>query len=310
MSSMPSIPFIEEVFISTYLNSVLLGTLLMGVYSVVYFSILYLYLSKDSRRQWIIIAVISISYILYVTQAAGQWFLLKDAVVDKGATRQSLFTAILTSPIWVSLLTSISSYVLAFLADSLLIWRCFNVWNRSLRVILLPSVTLFAESAIILNRLIAAGLFLTLGTSVITTLLISYRIYSVAGSKDAFPGSRRRFKHIVEILVESAAAYSAATIMLAIVSVLPQTSSAFAPLLGAQDMISVLYIFTAGCAPTVMVARVALADKNTDVPVHISAIQFQTKSTALGTMNFKKNSFDSESSSLHQIQTSGGAIAK
>ncbi|KAF8886623.1 hypothetical protein CPB84DRAFT_1850084 [Gymnopilus junonius] len=294
MSSTPSVTFIREVFIDVYLNSVLLGTLLM-------------------------------------VQEAGQWFLLRDAVVNQGATRKSIYVAIFTSPIWVSLLTSISIYSLAFLADTLLIWRCFNVWNRSLRVILFPLVTLFAEGAlfltviifssavdlspsnnqaIIFNRLIAAGLFMTLVTSVVTTLLISYRIYSVAGTKDALPGSKRRFKHVVEILTESAAVYSVVAIMLAVVTIIPQTSNAFAPLLGAQDMISILFVFTAGCAPTIMVARVALAtDSKVDTSVHISGLQFQSKSTVLGVAHFERNSFDSENNGFDAVPNSRKVVA-
>ena len=221
------------------------------------------------------------------------------------------------------------------------IWRCYNVWDRSLRAICLPSFFLLGEigtvscyltSAVIvsltpfagidlaviviapvahfqpspsqthtLNALIGSSLFVTSAATITSTLLIAYRIHATS-KHNVLKSSRSRFNHIVEILAESAAAYAVASLALAIESIIPQTSSSnnlvvlvcnayLTPLYGfiavrnflfSEICLPVTHDVYQGVAPTIMVARVALApDKVNDISAisHISGLHFQ--STAL-----------------------------
>lgn len=73
----------------------------------------------------------------------------------------------------------------------------------------IPDPTLAAKTG---DVLISATL-VSLSTTVASTFLISYRIYSI-GRQDG--GSVRRFRHILEIVVESSAVYSLSSVVAAV----------------------------------------------------------------------------------------------
>ena len=143
------------------------------------------------------------------------------------------------------------------------IWRCFYVWNRSLLAISLPSFFLVAEigeilfertrrpnlwiwfllqgistswiiifslpfklapsgEGTILNILFASGNFLSLSCTISSTLLIVYQIHNSFSHQGNH--SKRRFLHIVDVLVQSAAVYSLALLVSAIATVVLITS--------------------------------------------------------------------------------------
>jgi hypothetical protein len=72
--------------------------------------------------------------------------------------------------------------------------------------------------AVTLNNLQSAALFMSFGTTLVTTLLIAYRIYSA--SKQQLPSSRR-FNNIIDIVVQSGAIYAFSQLAYAIAGVLP-----------------------------------------------------------------------------------------
>ena len=75
----------------------------------------------------------------------------------------------------------------------------------------------------IVNDLIASGLFSSFACTISSTLLIVYRIYnSLSNHRDNH--SKKRFVHIVDVLVQSAAAYSLTLIVAAIAGVVQATS--------------------------------------------------------------------------------------
>ncbi|PPQ75261.1 hypothetical protein CVT26_014795 [Gymnopilus dilepis] len=296
---MPAPPYpipAQEDVIRGNLNSTLLSVLFLGIYSVIYFSSFCIYSSKRVSRHGIVVGTISLSYAVYVVAIACEWYQIQQTVVNQGDTRDTIFTATLETPRWYLLLSDICKMLMGGLADGLLIWRCYNVWNHSIRVILLPLLLLLAEIAVdlyvlkgvsdanlnasgsgarALDRLGAVLLFLTLATTLLTTLLISYRVYMVC--RDSLKcGSATRFSQIIELLVQSAALYSVATLAYAIASVIPSRNQSLGPLVGIQYTSS-FYLFSAGVAPTIMSIRVAfMADKNQgSLASHVSALQFE-----------------------------------
>ena len=74
----------------------------------------------------------------------------------------------------------------------------------------------------VLNHLIAAQTFITLATTVTSTLLIAYRLYTVS-KQEIRQNSRTLIQHIIEIVVHSAAAYSLAAAAQAIILIIPAT---------------------------------------------------------------------------------------
>lgn len=98
------------------------------------------------------------------------------------------------------------------------------------------------DQAHTLYVLIGASLFVTFTTTIVSTVLIAYRIHTLQGS-------RKRFKHILEILVQSAAAYSVAEVAYAIVLVVhfPINRHHIESWLAAYDYLGPFYFFIAVC---------------------------------------------------------------
>ncbi|KDR69171.1 hypothetical protein GALMADRAFT_145576 [Galerina marginata CBS 339.88] len=266
--------FIESV-ISTSLNSTMLVTFLMGIYTIVYFGSLGQRIPTRSYR-W----CITMLYLLCVGWFAIQWYIIKWQFVVNGSTRATVFAAIFDGPTWNMLVLDITTFLMYIIADGLLIWRCFYVWDRSFRIIAVPLFLLLSETALYLtttvfeeivmkkipltvqdvvttNSLLFAGYFVSFATSLMATLLIAYRVYSV--SKQG-TGSAQRFRRIIEIMVQTAAVYSLALL---------------------------------GIAPTLMVARVALAAGATGhapTTLHLSQLEFGGRSaTHADTLNGMDN---------------------
>ncbi|KAF8180185.1 hypothetical protein BJ912DRAFT_634111 [Pholiota molesta] len=138
------------------------------------------------------------SILCNVVQTGLQWYATKWQFVDNGDTRDSVFVSLFDTPNWSSIVGSILVFTCFVLADVLLIWRCFFVWNRSFRVISMPLLLLIIEIGLFLfvitylalngevstnaaivnmfNNFACAAYFTTSATSLLTTVLIAYRI--------------------------------------------------------------------------------------------------------------------------------------
>lgn len=77
------------------------------------------------------------------------------------------------------------------------------------------------------NLITCTALFASFACTLATTGLIAYRMYSVFG--EVYGRSRERFKHILDVLVQSAAVYALTSLLQAIIYVVAVTSPANAP---------------------------------------------------------------------------------
>ena len=78
------------------------------------------------------------------------------------------------------------------------------------------------RQGMILNGLLASGLFLSFSCTISSTLLIVHRIHNSLSNEDNH--YKKRFMHIVHVLVQSAAMYSLASMVAAIAGVVLVTS--------------------------------------------------------------------------------------
>lgn len=69
-----------------------------------------------------------------------------------------------------------------------------------------------------INDMLAAAFFISFATTLVTTVLIAYRIHSVSQNQGA---SSRRFKHIIDIVVQSGAVYALSQFVAAVAGVVP-----------------------------------------------------------------------------------------
>ena len=146
--------------------------------------------------------------------------------------------------------------------------------------------------------LITGALFSTVAKTLLSSLIITYRIHSVTSKNVVLRGSSR-YTHILDLLVQSSALYVFGSLLLAIPLVLPLTTSNEVGVLSAQYYTGSIFPFTAvsdflmnyliigltmfkGVAPTLMVARLALGKShNAETSTrsgHVSEIQFHATS--------------------------------
>ncbi|KAK0200702.1 hypothetical protein DFS33DRAFT_1070024 [Desarmillaria ectypa] len=184
------------------------------------------------------------------------------------------------------LVGGITGCVSTVIADSSMIWRCWVVWGHRWWIILLPilctiSGTSKIDTRIVFTELIhyllvfdvisiyhvvadttqsqsdsspyadridwaLLALSLTLATTLLCTLLIVYRIVTVAGGKHG--AGLRSYRGVVEVIVESAALYSVSTVVFMAFVARNELTGAYPNVITASIK---------GIAPTLIVGRVA-----------------------------------------------------
>ncbi|KAF9563379.1 hypothetical protein CPC08DRAFT_706086 [Agrocybe pediades] len=291
----------QELVYNSGINSTMTNNILLGIYTMVYFQTMYLYWTRKSSSAQLrlgIISTITAIYVLFVVQSAIAWYRLD--MTFKMHIQSSGSVSPFYGAGWYHLLANACFSVQAELADALMIWRCYHVWNRSFKAIaaalflLIVQIGIFVATLIILplhhlspplavasivNKLISASGFITLFSTLLTTLLISYRIHSMTVHEDGTIMSNTRFKHVVNILVQSAAAYSFVLVIYAAASVAGVRD---ATVFSFQFYMTCFCSFAAGIAPTVMIARLATHNNRrsmTAVPIHFTGIRFDNPST-------------------------------
>ncbi|KAH9474204.1 hypothetical protein JR316_0008607 [Psilocybe cubensis] len=298
MSSSDSFPSstVEGYTLSASLNASMLVNLLLGVYTVVYGGTLYLYWSRKSsnKSRRVVIAMISTLYLLTLADTILEWYFLDWSFITYGITRDTIFWSSLQGPVWYQAVDN-------FLFSSLLIiWRCYHVWGDSRKVIAIPVFLLIAEIALTItttvldamlpsltsesntymfNNIATTLAFVSLGTTVCATSLIGYKIHSA--SKNNILGSRAAYKRIVVTIVESSSFYSLVLLVYAMTGVIPQLQNFQLPSIQATYYVGAVLSISAGLAPTVMVARLALTGGSTTASSgtigNISGLQFTSK---------------------------------
>ena len=116
-----------------------------------------------------VLSAITIQYLLNVEQTIIEWIWINILFELIGESKAAAVAYATVGPSWSYLLTNINAFLLAVIADSLMvrilffgiflllikflkIWRCYHVWNGSIRPILFPLLLLLAEIGQILFR--------------------------------------------------------------------------------------------------------------------------------------------------------------
>ncbi|KAH9477697.1 hypothetical protein JR316_0009923 [Psilocybe cubensis] len=277
---------IQIAAISGNLNAVLVSTLLTGFYSVVYLGTMYLYISRmpTSQGKIVILSAISLLYALCLVQQAIQWYYINLILIFNGDTRLDIFFAVLErGSVAVYAVFQFSFCFIFVVSDALLIWRCYHVWGKSFKIIILPlalilgemglslAVTLvpvvkpptFTSSISSFKNLTSIQTLVSFGTTAICTFLIGLKIHKASHQNFTGNGIRstKRLGHIIKIIVESAAVYSLVTLVYAIQGIIPFSPETIveSPLLVEGLYMQVIIVAVAGLAPTVIAARIALS---------------------------------------------------
>ncbi|KJA18842.1 hypothetical protein HYPSUDRAFT_44840 [Hypholoma sublateritium FD-334 SS-4] len=249
-------------------------------------------MTGKSSKNYIILAAITILYLDSVVVGLLQWVNINLLIGKRGESRKEDLLVELTSFTTSLILEEMTQYIPSIVADGLLIWRCYKVWNSSFKIISLSlflfsvEIALYVAGTVIsaspsphatdalVNTINSAAMFTTLAATLWTTALIAYRIYS--SSKHSLKGAKPHFYNILEIILQSSFAYSLALIADAVLVAIPQNQSNVWPIYIATNYAGVILSAITGIAPTLMVARVTLASNSTTDPtiIGVSGIQF------------------------------------
>ncbi|PPQ80734.1 hypothetical protein CVT25_001854 [Psilocybe cyanescens] len=280
-----------------------------------------------NSNHYVVLPTISMLYLLSMSTFIIQWYTLDWAVVINGDTRLSMFLSTLAGgPAWTFVVTDVLFYSVIIVSDGLLvsyisvgnniayhpikiqIWRCYHVWGQSLRVTSLPVVFLLAEFGLFVAGLItslhvgsvtnptdaalsgniqSAQIFVSFGTTIITTCMIAYKIHS--SSRLTAPTSKRTFKHIMNVLIGSAAGYSLVILVYAVILVVPASESIQSSLSNVVFYMQIVVTAVGGMAPTIVVGRIALStSSHSACPPsvnRISDLQFHGERVTNGTLS-------------------------
>ncbi|PPQ94732.1 hypothetical protein CVT25_007697 [Psilocybe cyanescens] len=327
--STPDIPIpvnIKDDEIGANLNSSMLLNFLMGT--------MYLCLTKKlvNSNRYVALSAISVLYLLCFLYFIVEWYYLDWAIVMNGDTRESIFLATEDGLPWAWILSGFAENSLFIVSDGLLIWRCYHVWGQSFWAISAPLILLVTEfglfvatmvlnikfsqatsdaNANLSNNITSALTFVSLGTTMITTFLIGYRIHST--SRLHISSSNRLFKRIVVMIIESATAYSFVLLLSSIIFVIPSFNRVESTLDEADYYLDPIVTVVAGLAPTVLVARIALSNPN-NAPAtitHVSVLQFGSQqgnsschsgNTPAGDFNVSAHTDDAEPTPIIELK--------
>ncbi|KAJ7343972.1 hypothetical protein DFH08DRAFT_702035 [Mycena albidolilacea] len=201
--------------------------------------------STSFRKTGQLVIVIA-PYICSTMHAALNWVWYSKAIDENELPGgPGLLRSLTHLPAWLEG-TGDSFFVLnIFMADCVFIWRCWCVWNRRWKVVVLPAlatITGLVLGGIVISdqviklrslepfvvakksrdfvRLSTIYFSLSVATNLTTTLLITLRIALVQRSaKKAGTRTHHNFNPIMEILIESAVLYSATLLTFVVLNV-------------------------------------------------------------------------------------------
>ncbi|KAF9477077.1 hypothetical protein BDN70DRAFT_934497 [Pholiota conissans] len=312
----------EKSLIASNLHVTIFSALFTGIYTVIFGMTMYTYLKNGVRNRYLVPVTMSIVYLCNLGILGGEWYDTKAQFVDNGMNRDTIFFSIVDGRVvdggMLEGFSGILNAITLALSDFLLIWRCFNIWDRSIRMITIPMLLTIVEAALMLsasigvlivpstetsrlsslNKAFSAGIIIAGCTTLISTALIAYRIHSFLKHQDILT---KKFSHIMDIIIQSGALYSASILVLGVATVLNSSIVEGHPtvlLITFNFWANSIAFPLAGIATNVMVARVTtLSDStNPSKSKQLTRIDFQ-HSTAQSAVQLSINYHSQNNSS-------------
>ncbi|SJK98317.1 uncharacterized protein ARMOST_01582 [Armillaria ostoyae] len=246
-------------FLDAQLNSTILYALLHGIYTGILVVTLWnIFINKCWPIRRALVVVIILLHALTSINFAAKWSYIRSSFIENGSFWIVLLR--LTSMAQAaSLKQGIAASMSTILTDLYMIWCCWMVWGRRWIVVLLPIISLISATV---SKIIQVyhdyfdtpkGVFpalyisFTLATTLWCTLLIVYRILTIAGVRHAVEGRPRLYRRFIEVLVESSALYT--------ISLIPFLAFTIRNNFGLYYFDAIAAI-TKGIAPTLLVGRI------------------------------------------------------
>ncbi|PBK93592.1 hypothetical protein ARMGADRAFT_1062978 [Armillaria gallica] len=252
------------------LNAGIFDSQLNGIYTGVVAVMLWNIFTNRSRPVgWLMVIIAILLYITTMINYAFSTWSFMDSIFVVNA--QSFWTENQAGTDAGALIleAGIPSAICSILADAIMIWRCWIVWGRRLLIILVPFAFLiaattckiislyesYASQGILYPLLPLLYSCFVLVTTLCCTLLIIFRIVTVAWAAGEVGSGLRAYRHTLEILVESSALYSISLILYIAFDVQDNVLFSYFDSLAA---------FARGIAPTLLIGRVAAGHARPD----------------------------------------------
>ncbi|KAJ7459259.1 hypothetical protein FB451DRAFT_1182284 [Mycena latifolia] len=315
--------YLQETFLELYINGKesipipeqFLTSAAPGLYTGLFFLTLHAMIFKRAMHKHnlgIFLSLIAM-YILSTVHVACRWLLVKNAFTVHGDTAESAALYLVDPPLWLTVLSAVMLTVNPLVADCVLIWRCWIIWNRRWVIVVIPILCTLAgaglgfrsiaeQAAYVLNPNLDRDSFidfatpyfsLSLVTTCLATVLIIFRIITMTE-----PATRRSrgYGRVVEIIVESALLYSVTLIIFLPLLVTASADDGYAQAVLAQ---------MTGVGPTLIVARVTFGFARPD-----ETWQARDTSGAVGdSWRARLPSTNIALSRVHPVNSSSNAIS-
>ncbi|KAF9004120.1 hypothetical protein BDZ89DRAFT_1080694 [Hymenopellis radicata] len=262
--------------ISAHLHPTILLIFCHGIHTYVFFFALCHIAQRTHsiRKRISFAAIVTFFWCTNTTIVALEWKCVDLLFITHGTTLEAEYNFVERGTLPGGLTISVLRALNVFLADLILIWRCWVLYDGSVKVVLVPSLCLITETVSVCflffyavsvapsNSTARADWMLvyystTVMTNSLCTFLILYRITAVGGVS----ASLKTYRGIIEILVESAAMYAITyTVLLAVYAHQFYTGEDIIPRVYPQ---LVSYSIT-GIAPTLIIARVMAGHSRPD----------------------------------------------
>jgi len=223
------------------------GTFFYGIYLVLFCICMYILLHRPSSRGNTVFLVAAIALFTFSTILIVLVLVLVTAEIEE---LSSIPSDSIQNAAYI--IYAINNSI----ADGLLIYRCYVVWNHDWRVIVLPVMLLIASTACGLDVFLDATpqFAVILATNFLATGLTAGRIWWISHYSRAYLGTaaRQRYASAIGLVVESGMLYSATILAFLIVISFPSLSSTL------EEPVLQIVTQIMGIAPTLIIVRVGL----------------------------------------------------
>ncbi|PBK95002.1 hypothetical protein ARMGADRAFT_1164511 [Armillaria gallica] len=214
------------------LNSMILYALLYGMYTGILTVTLWnIFFNKCWPIRRAMVVVIILLHALITINFAATWSRIHSSFIKNGHFFETVYLR-LNNDHAASLEMGIPAFMSAIITDFYMIWCCWMVWGRCWLVVLPPILSLISATvakitvvyyqyhinintpeAAIFPIISVLYISFVLVTTLWCTLLIIYRILTVAGAKRRADGRLNIYQHFIGVFVESSALYSISLIV-------------------------------------------------------------------------------------------------
>ncbi|KAF8990487.1 hypothetical protein BDZ89DRAFT_1124392 [Hymenopellis radicata] len=255
---------------STVLHPIILLAFCHGIHTSIFFLALYYIIesTQPTRKRMTLAGIITFLWFANTVILALDWKVVDQLFIAHGTSLEMEFTFEFgTDDIAMSIAETILRILSVFVADLILVWRCWVLYGGNLKVIAIPGLCVITETVsaciVIVSSVEDANFVgatqinwslvyysMTVATNSLCTILILFRIVRVSG----LGASLKTYRGIIEILVESAAMY--AIIYIAVVIAYAYQFYTGATVATAYPYPEMISISITGIAPTLIIARV------------------------------------------------------